>query len=247
MSESPEDTRAPAQSCIDPVLASALEAESQGEAILVEPDVQREMGRTPVSLRDDLYSKGYHDSLALSIDLRGFSSFAKDTERDRVAAFLEKYSQELLAAVNGFSASYYKLLGDGALVIWDDADEHAVEACRDLFRLLREVVAEIAGQYGSSCALAGGLTYDSLYKYEIFGECSGLKYRDYIGYGINIAFRLQSMAKSGELLANPAVNLGFGLGAPLLPEERKPPRSAIKGLKDEDYDGIVVLESLGQD
>jgi class 3 adenylate cyclase len=215
----------------------------EGEPVLVEAQVQREMERTPVSLRDDTYEKGYLDALALSIDLRGFSSFTMNTEREVVAAFLEKYSQELLAAVNGYSASYYKLLGDGALVIWDKADRDSIESCRNLFRLLREVVVDIAGMYGSSCALAGGLTYDSLYKYEIFGECSGLKYRDYIGYGINIAFRLQSMAGPGELLASPGVDTAFGLGAPRLGKDRKPPRHSIKGLRDEDYDGIVVIEA----
>lgn len=223
--------------CLD----SDLEVE--GSPVLVEADVQREMGRTPVSLRDDSYEKGYHDALALSIDLRGFSSFARDSDRDLVASFLEKYSQELLAAVNGYSASYYKLLGDGALVIWDEAEARYVEDCRELFRLLREVVSDLAASYGSPCSLAGALTLDSLYKYEIFGECSGLKYRDYIGYGINIAFRLQSMAGPGELLASPAVETCFALGAPLLSPARKPPRGSIKGLRDEDWEGIVVLES----
>jgi class 3 adenylate cyclase len=206
--------------------------------------VIREMGRTPVSIRDDHYEKGYLDALALCIDLRGFSSFAMTAERESVTAFLEKYSQELLAAVNGYSASYHKLLGDGALIIWDEASAPAVEGCRDLFRLLRDVVAEIAAPYGCACALAGAITADSLYKYEIFGECSGLKYRDYVGYAINLAFRLQSMAQAGELLASPALDARFGLAAPRLKAARKPPLSSIKGMKPEDYEGIVVLESL---
>jgi len=234
----------------DPELGSAASEidlssliEDQGDPVPVEPQVIREMERTPVSLRDDHYAKGYHDALSLSIDLRGFSSFTMATDRDLVAAFLEKYSQELLAAVNGYSASYYKLLGDGALVIWDEADAQNVSGCRDLFKLLREVVKELAPSYNSTCALAGGLTVDSLYKYEIFGECSGLKYRDYIGYGINIASRLQSIAGPGELLATGTIDRRFGLGSPLLPADRKPPRGSIKGLRDDDYEGIVILET----
>ena len=222
-------------------LAACLDGE-RGEPVLVDAEVIREMVRTPVSLRDDRYEKGYVEALALCIDLRGFSSFALEAERDRVRDFLEKYSQELLAAVNGYSASYYKLLGDGALVIWDQAGAQDVEACRDLFRLLREVVAELAERSGSPCALAGALTLDTLYKYEIFGECSGLKYRDYVGYGINIAFRLQSIAGPGELLASPAVNERFALGAPRLEAGRTPPKGSIKGIRDEDREGIVVVE-----
>lgn len=223
----------------DPV----IDREELAPSILVEADIQREMSRTPVSLRNDSYEKGYHEALALSLDLRGFSSFTKDTGSELVAAFIEKYSQELLAAVNGYSASYYKLLGDGALVIWDEATPAHVEDCRDLFRLLRDVVSELAASYGSSCALAGGLALDTLYKYEIFGECSGLKYRDYIGYGINIAFRLQSFAGSGELLASPSVKSRFSLDVPLLPPAKKPPKGSIKGLRDEDWEGIALLES----
>jgi class 3 adenylate cyclase len=215
-----------------------------GEAVAVDAGVIREMVHTPVSLRDDRYEKGYLEALALCIDLRGFSSFTMEAPRDHVTAFLEKYSQELLAAVNGYSASYYKLLGDGAMVIWDKAEAYSLEACRDLFKLLREVVSELAGAYGCRCALAGALTYDELYKYEIFGECSGLKYRDYVGYGINIAFRLQSIAGPGELLASPSVDARFGLGAPRLPAARKPPRASIKGIRDEDYEGLVVVERL---
>jgi class 3 adenylate cyclase len=221
--------------CVD------LGEEEEGEAILAPPSVLREMQRTPVSLRDDRYEKGYVDALALCMDLRGFSSYARDNEPELVAAFLEKYSQELLAAVNGFSASYYKLLGDGALIIWDRADADSMAACVELFRLLDEVVDCVAVLHGSSCALAGAVTQGSLYKYEIFGECSGLKYRDYIGYAINIAFRLQSMAGPGELLGQAASAGRFGVSAAPLPPERRPSRQSIKGMRDEDYEGIVIL------
>lgn len=212
------------------------------DGVLVDSDVIQEMVRTPVSLRDDRYEKAYVECLALAIDLRGFSSFTLEADRDRVTLFLEKYTQELLAAVNGYSVSYYKLLGDGALVIWDEPEPQDAEACRDLFRLLREVVTDIALAYESTCALAGALALGTLYKYEIFGECSGLKYRDYVGYALNTAFRLQTLAHPGELVAAPAVDTRFGLGAPLMENDRKPERSSIKGIRDEDYDGIVVIE-----
>jgi len=218
-------------------------SEAEGEPVLVEPSVIREMERTPVSLRDDRYDKSYVDALVLCIDLRGFSSYARDNDPDLVAAFLEKYSQELLAAVNGFSASYYKLLGDGALVIWDKADAEAMSACSELFGLLSEVVDAVAHLHASNCALAGAATCGRLYKYEIFGECSGLKYRDYIGYAINCAFRLQSVAAAHELLGQATLAERFELDAPPLAAGRKPPRQSLKGLYDSDYDDIRVLNA----
>ena len=216
-------------------------SDDEGEPVLVEPSVIREMERTPVSLRDDRYEKNYVEALVLCIDLRGFSSYARDNDPDLVAAFLEKYTQELLAAVNGYSASYYKLLGDGALVIWDRADAEAMSACTELFGLLSEVVDAIAVLHHSNCALAGASTCGKLYKYEIFGECSGLKYRDYIGYAINCAFRLQSVASARELLGQTSLAELFGMDAPLLDSGRKPPRQSLKGLYDSDYEGIRVL------
>lgn len=215
---------------------------AHGEAVLVEAEVVALMERTPISLRDEHYDRGYRDALALCLDLRGFSTWSRDADPPVVAAYLERYSQELLAGVNWFSVSYYKLLGDGALIIWDEAGPQGVASARELFRLLKEVVEEVSASFGSSCALAGALTEGSLYKYELFGECSGLKYRDYLGYGINSAFRLQSIAAPGELLASPGIGQRFAPGLPRLPDIRKPQRPSLKGLKDEDYDGVLVLE-----
>ena len=215
----------------------------ESEGVLVEASVIREMARTPVSLRDDRYEKGYVDALVLCIDLRGFSSYARDTDPEVVVAFLEKYSQELLAAVNGFSASYYKLLGDGAMVIWDKADAESMETCIELFGLLRDVVGSVAELYDSTCSLAGAVTFGNLYKYEIFGECSGLKYRDYIGYAINFAFRLQSLAAAGQLLGQGSMAERFCIGAPRLDPARKPPLASLKGVREEDYADIRVIEA----
>jgi len=231
------------QGCLDVDLDEAEE----GDPVLVEPAVIREMERTPVSLRDDRYEKAYVDSLVLCIDLRGFSSYARDKDPALVAAFLEKYSQELLAAVNGYSASYYKLLGDGAMVIWDGADSEAMSACVELFDLLRDVVDSVAELHDSSCALAGAVTFGNVYKYEIFGECSGLKYRDYIGYAINCAFRLQSIAAAGELLGQGSLADRYGIEAPRLDVERKPPLSSIKGVREDDYEDIRVFTRKGAD
>ncbi len=48
----------------------------------------------------------------------------------------------------------------------------------------------------------GALVTDMVYKYEISAETSQLKYRDYVGYGINLACRLQALAACDELIIN---------------------------------------------
>ena len=47
--------------------------------------------------------------------------------------------------------------------------------------------------------LAGALVMDKVFKYEISAEASQLKYRDYVGYGINLACRLQGLARRGRI------------------------------------------------
>jgi class 3 adenylate cyclase len=83
--------------------------------------------------------------------------------------------------------------------------------------------------------LAGALVTDKVYKYEISAEASQLKYRDYVGYGINLACRLQALASRDRLVVNEGLH-ALGLVpaepdvSPLILAELR----ALKGLKDED-------------
>ena len=214
---------------------------TDGETTEIERTVIYEMRKTPISLKDGVYEKGYVRSMCLCLDLREFSSFARDSRREMVQGFLERYTQELLAGINGYSVSYYKLLGDGALVIWDEPSYEDLIGALEFFEILRGIVRDVGAEFGYCGCVAGALAIDELYKYEMYAETSGLKYRDYIGYGINYVFRLQAMAAAGELLANKSIVDRFGLELERFPESRKPERGGIKGIKDEDYEAIFVL------
>lgn len=214
---------------------------TEDDTIDVQRKVLEEMQKTPISFMDGDYEKEFLQALILCVDLRGFSDYTRDHPRSKVKKFLEKYTQELLAAINMFDVSYYKLLGDGALVIWDRPDMTGAARAITLFKLLRNVVEGLRSGSGFPNNIAGCIACEELYKYEIGAECSGLKYRDYLGYGINLVTRLQSLAVSGELLANGCMLRKFGMKAELLPAERKPNRNFLKGLRDEDYDSLYLL------
>ena len=100
--------------------------------------------------------------------------------------------------------------------------------------------------------LGGALVMEKVYKYEISAEASALKYRDYVGYGINLACRLQGLARKSELIINKnLVNLNAFTtvikDAPALVEEAK----RLKGVFDEDkqtlyfYAGVNPANTFG--
>ncbi len=207
----------------------------------IEATVIHEMKKTPISLRDGVYEKRFLETLILCLDLRSFSSYARDQGRDEVKGFLERYTQELLAAINAYAVSYYKLLGDGALILWDNPSRGDVDNAVELFTLLRWVIGETGPAFGYRDSLAGALLVDEVYKYEIYAESSGLKYRDYVGYGINFAFRLQGAARSKELLSTRDLVERFGLAASQLPEGARPTSESMKGIRERDYEDIQIL------
>jgi len=216
---------------------------SEDDTIKVESYVLDSMRKTPISFADGIYGKEFIPALILCIDLRQFSDFARDNPKEKLINFLAKYTQELLATINLFSVSYYKLLGDGALIIWDKPGKKQLEEAIKLFDLLRSVVQGIGKDFCFPNNIAGGIAQDEVYKYEIYAECSGLKYRDYIGYGINYVFRLQTFAESRELLCNRSIPDSYGFTLPFLESERKPDRKTLKGIRDSDYSDIYILRS----
>ena len=100
--------------------------------------------------------------------------------------------------------------------------------------------------------LGGALVMEKVYKYEISAEASALKYRDYVGYGINLACRLQGLARKSELIINKNLaNLNALTtvikDAPALVEEAK----RLKGVFPEDkqplyfYAGVNPANTFG--
>ena len=100
--------------------------------------------------------------------------------------------------------------------------------------------------------LGGALVMEKVYKYEISAEASALKYRDYVGYGINLACRLQGLARKSELIINKHLADLNALttvikDAPALVEEAK----RLKGVFDEDkktlyfYAGVNPSNTYG--
>ncbi|MGI5174230.1 adenylate/guanylate cyclase domain-containing protein [Treponema sp. OMZ 840] len=161
--------------------------------------------KMPIDIFDNIYlGETKPDALILCIDVRGFSNFLCSQDDKLVFSLITSFTSNFLSCVNQFGCgcSYYKLLGDGALIIWDKTDARTLTEAIMVFEMYSEFTQEELFKPYPELGLAGALVMDQVYKYEISAEASLLKYRDYVGYGINLACRLQGLALKSELIIN---------------------------------------------
>ena len=161
--------------------------------------------KMPVDVFEGLYlGKVFNNALILCLDIRNFSDFLCDNDDDTVFKLIKEFTSNLLSCINqfGYGCSYYKLMGDGVIIIWDEAEEETINEALAIFNLYTEFLNEELFKQHDNLSLAGALVLEKVYKFEISAELSELKYRDYIGYGINLACRLQTLANANELILN---------------------------------------------
>jgi hypothetical protein len=200
--------------------------------------------KMPVDVFDGIYlGETKNEALVLCIDIRNFSIFLRENDGDAVFSLIKNFTSNLLSCVNQFGAhcSYYKLLGDGAIIIWDEVSEiHLTEALA-IFTEYREFLNEELFINTPILGLAGAMVLGKVFKYEISAEASGLKYRDYVGYGINLACRLQTLADKDELIIDR--KLAAGEKIPCTEKTQFSPNVAIlKGLREEDRARIYMYQ-----
>ena len=202
--------------------------------------------KMPVDIFDDVYlGEVKEKALVLCVDVRNFSDFLCSNDEGDVFKLIKDFTSNLLSCVNqfGYGCSYYKLMGDGAIVIWDETDETAVAGALEVFDSYTVFLNEELFKPYPGLGLAGALVMDKVFKYEISAEASQLKYRDYVGYGINLACRLQALAAADELVINR--NLA---ATGLVPcrnnscEDGLTELRALKGLKEEDRDAVLLYD-----
>jgi class 3 adenylate cyclase len=199
-----------------------------------------------VDVFDNIYiGETKAEALVLCIDVRNFSNFLRENDENTVFRLIKSFTSNFLSCVNqfGYYCSYYKLIGDGAIVIWDETTEDNVNEALTIFSEYKDFLNEDLFSLYPSLGLAGALVLDKVFKYEISAEASGLKYRDYVGYGINLACRLQTIAKKDELV------IGRGLKErmtiPFLEKDKETLAHSIehlKGIRDEDREKVFIYD-----
>jgi hypothetical protein len=233
--------------------------------IKLDPGATNGLKKMPVDIFDGVYlGEAHNNALILCVDVRNFSDFLRSQEEmfkpfdglgitealikekdDTVFNLIKEFTSNFLSCVNqyGYGCSYYKLLGDGALVIWDETNEKTVSEAVTIFDTYTDFVNEELFKPFEGLGLAGALVEEKVVKYEISAEVSQLKYRDYVGYGINLACRLQALAGANELVLNETI-----AASGLIPF--KPDRSPdmlkelylLKGLKEQDRERVLFYK-----
>lgn len=202
--------------------------------------------KMPVDIFDNVYlDEVKNDALILCVDIRNFSNFLRNNREDEVFRLIKDFTSNFLSCVNqfAFGCSWYKLLGDGALVIWDYTTRESVAEALQVFDTYTEFVNEELFKPYPGLGLGGALVAEKVFKYEISAEASQLKYRDYVGYGINLCCRLQGLAQVDRLILNRKLACtGF---LPYIAERSEAFRAELrimKGLKPEDCEEVLYYD-----
>ena len=136
-------------------------------------------------------------------DIRGFSSLTDSLEPEELFQLLSHYFSVMTEIVHQYDGTLNKMIGDGLLVFFGDPipmDEHAERAVRMAIHMQRtaEQLKQEWGRYGHDLGVGIGINTG----YVTVGNVGSDMHRDYtiIGNQVNVASRLENLAKPGEIL-----------------------------------------------
>jgi class 3 adenylate cyclase len=136
-------------------------------------------------------------------DIRNFSILTDSLEPEEIFHLLDKYLSEMTKLIHKYDGTLNKIIGDGLLVFLGDPipmKDHAKRAalmCIDMQKKVRELREEWL-QYGYELGVGMGINTG----YMTVGNIGSDIYKDYtvIGNQVNVAARLESLAKPGQIL-----------------------------------------------
>jgi class 3 adenylate cyclase len=139
----------------------------------------------------------------LFADIRSFSSFTENLEPEELFDLLHKYLSEMTRIIHEYEGTLNKIIGDGLLVFFGDPipmSDHAERAVKTAIDMQRKV-AELKREwrhYGHELGIGIGINTG----YMTVGNIGSELYKDYtvIGNQVNVAARLESLAKRGQIL-----------------------------------------------
>jgi class 3 adenylate cyclase len=136
-------------------------------------------------------------------DIRGFSALTESLEPEEISYLLNRYLTEMIECVHHHDGTLNKIIGDGLLVFFGDPipmEDHARRAVRMAVDMQKKVghLADEWHQYGLPLGVGMGINTG----YVTVGNIGSDMHRDYtvIGNQVNVAARLESMAKAGQIL-----------------------------------------------
>jgi class 3 adenylate cyclase len=136
-------------------------------------------------------------------DIRNFSSFTESLEPEELFALLDKYLSEMTGIIYRYDGTLNKIIGDGLLVFFGDPipmEDHAERAVMMAVDMQKKAAQLKDGwlQYGHDFGIGIGINTG----YMTVGNIGSDIHKDYtvIGNQVNVASRLESLAKAGQIL-----------------------------------------------
>lgn len=171
-------------------------------------------------------------TLAINVDIRGFSSFSKTVESPEVAMFIKRVYMRLIKEYFS-NASFFKPTGDGLLIIMPYKEENLDEVVISTVKTCLQVLVD----FGSFCVDDPMINFEVPQKVGIGlsrgSACclvSGDKILDYSGRGLNLASRLMDLARPSGIVCD--ANFGIELLPDELIELFEEERVFIKGIAE---------------
>ena len=143
----------------------------------------------------------------LFADLKGFTSYSEKHEPEMIFSVLNHYLSLAAQSILEQEGTLDKFMGDAVMALWntpDQQEDHALRAARaalDILQRSRDAhhLVENAGQHmafrigiTTGTAIVGNVGTSELFNYTAIGD------------PVNLAFRLQSAARSGQILIEKA-------------------------------------------
>lgn len=136
-------------------------------------------------------------------DIRGFSTFTDSVEPEELFHLLDRYLSEMTKIIHRYDGTLNKIIGDGLLIFFNDPiplKDHAKRAVLMSIDMQKEVADQRYEwlRYGKELGVGIGINTG----YMTVGNIGSDTHMDYtvIGNQVNIAARLESYAKAGQIL-----------------------------------------------
>ena len=155
--------------------------------------------------KEDLFKIHRREITAVFLDLRGFTSFSDSAEPEEVAGLLRSYHAEMGKLIFKFEGTLEHFAGDGIMVFFNDPipfEDHTERAVRMTMEMREKMKILRSGwvKNGFDLDLGIGLVAG-------FATLGNIGFEGRMEYGAvgnvtNLAARLYSEAKGGQILTN---------------------------------------------
>jgi class 3 adenylate cyclase len=154
------------------------------------------------------------DVIALFCDLRGFSNWCETVDITQVEQLMRSQFERVIQICNDHHHDFHKFLGDGFVLVWEASEETPISTClaravdaafhlhKKYWFLSAETEGEVPPGYGIGIAVGEAVL---LQPKTFIAELNEI---DFVGYPLNCAARLQTLAGAyGTVLSAAAVDM----------------------------------------